>query len=117
MLSDLFARRRSTTALTRDPIIHRNAIYLPVKGIGLTAINPLRGKVLWEKDTQALPLGVTPRGLLLNDRTKLHMVDTQTGQTLRQVPTLWLQDVILTKNDSLYLISPYGKVQRIDLKR
>ena len=39
------------------------------------------------------------------------------GQTLRQVPTLWLQDVILTKNNALYLVSPYGKVQRIDLKR
>ena len=88
-----------------------------IKDIGLAAISPLRGKVLWEKDTQALPLGVTPRGLLLNDRTKLHMVDTQTGQTLREVPTLWLKDVILAKNDTLYLVSPYGKLQRIDLKR
>lgn len=108
---------RATKPLTRDPIIHRNAIYLPIKDVGLVALSPLRGNVLWEKESQALPIGVTPRGLLLNDRTKLYTVDTQTGQTLRQVPTLWLQDVILADNDAVYLVSPYGKLQRIDLKR
>jgi outer membrane protein assembly factor BamB len=105
---------RSTQALTRDPLLHRTTIYLPVPDRGLVALNAITGKMIWEEPTQALPVTVTGRGLLLNDRTKLMVVDADRGGLVAEAPTLWMQDVVQGPNGSLILVSPYGKLERID---
>ncbi len=108
----------ATKGLTRDPLLHRNTIFLSVPDRGLVAINALRGQEIWEQpELEALPEAVTPHGLLLNDHTKLIFADTVTGRILKEAPTLWVQDVITGPNDSLFLVSPYGKIQRISLRR
>lgn len=107
---------RSTQSLTKSPIAERTSVYLPVPNVGLVALSAISGDKLWEIDSQATPVGTVDRGLLLNDRTRLTIVDPQTGVQLHQAPTLWLQRVILGPDNSLLLISPYGKIQRLDPK-
>lgn len=120
----LYARQRDGTLrwaysaekpLTESPVRLGNTLYLPVPGAGLRALDAQDGEELWRLETDATPVMLSDRGLLLlNAKTQLIWVNPQNGRVELTVPLSEPVDWVMPGADEqLILISKTGRVQHL----
>jgi len=101
--------------LTGAPVALGRLIVLPLPPDGgIVAIRALDGEELWRSELNAEPVVERDRDLLLHTGRALHLLDLEDGEVRISAPTLPLQDVIPGPNDSLILLSPEGRLLRLN---
>ncbi|MEQ9454610.1 MAG: PQQ-binding-like beta-propeller repeat protein [Phycisphaeraceae bacterium] len=105
---------RSERALLRPAAYLGNNVYLPVDGRGLFCIDPSTGESNWLFDRVATPLGIHDNRLLAYTRTALLKLDVRTGAVVAEAPTRRLTAVVQLPDNALVLVSPTGRVLRIN---
>jgi len=106
---------REIRPITTSPIIVNRAAYLPGRTGGLTALDDVRGgQTLWTTDEKVLPVLQRANSLVLFGRNSLLVVDANSGTPLHRVTTDTLDRVLPIDNQSMLLISPTGRVVRLD---
>ncbi|WP_428386337.1 PQQ-binding-like beta-propeller repeat protein [Mucisphaera sp.] len=105
---------RGTRQLTRPAELLDGNLYLPVNEIGLFSIDPATGDTLWQIDTPATPIAVQNNRLLAYTETSILILDTEDGDTVAKAPTRRLAQVLMLNDQDLVLISPSGRVLRIN---
>ena len=100
----------ASAALTQSPVISQGVLYLPVPGEGLVALDANNGHPLWTSPADGLPLGTVQDMLLVHGDRELALLDTDDGQPIVVVPTAQLQEVVLTEEGGLVLLSPGGQI-------
>lgn len=99
--------------LTTSPMVVGDMIFQRVPGRGLVALDR-GGEVLWDRDTDAQPVGVTLSDeLLFMGEDYIEFVDPESGQPIQKVATPPLADVLLADNDAVILVTRAGRVQRL----
>lgn len=107
---------RETVPLTEDPTLISNTLYLPVPNQGVAAIDVIRGgRVLWRLEEDYKPIMQRDEVLFMHDRRGVVLVDHETGTIRRRIDTERLRFVRnVPDEDGLILVSPRGRVVRID---
>ena len=105
---------RTQVPLRANPVILDRYLFLQIRGRGLVAIDAARRTDLWEKKTDARPVAIVREGLLLVDKNKLILVDVQKGNKLNEVSVKTLETAVPGPKRSLILISPGGRILRLD---
>lgn len=101
--------------LSAAPIALGRTVVLPLPPDGgIVALNSLNGEERWRSDLNAKPVVERDRDLVLHTERNLLLMDLEDGETLVDAPTLPLQMVIPGPNDSLILISPRGRLLRLN---
>ncbi|MEM9414527.1 MAG: PQQ-binding-like beta-propeller repeat protein [Planctomycetota bacterium] len=101
--------------LTGTPIALGRLVILPLPpDNGIVAIDALEGVEKWRSDVNATPIVERDRDLLLHTDRSLLLLDLDEGETTVKAPTLELQTVIPGPNGSLILVSPEGRLLRIN---
>ena len=96
-------------------MILQDVVYLPVPGHGLVAIDSVGGTELWKASGRdARPIARSQQTLLMHDGTQLIVVNSESGKTIRHVPTRPLHTVLRTATGSLILVSPNAWLMRLD---
>jgi len=108
---------RTATALTEPPVAIGQSVYLPLPGIGLVALSASDGKVLWLTDQPSVPVKTSDGQLLLKTQIGLSLLDERTGRVIDQADTMTLQEILLGPDDSLLIVSPEGRIHRLNPKR
>ena len=108
---------RAGQPLKESPVIIDDLLFLNVAGKGMLAIEwegATGGNVRWEFASQAQPVALINQRLLVNTTKHLVLIESDSGKTYKQVPVRRLQTVIGLDNGGILLISPKGKILRID---
>ncbi|XAM00302.1 PQQ-binding-like beta-propeller repeat protein [Phycisphaeraceae bacterium D3-23] len=101
--------------LTATPVALGRLVVLPLPPSGgIVAIGALDGEEQWRSDLNATPIVERDRDLLLHTSRSLLLLDLDEGETLVDAPTLELQTVVPGPNGSLILVSPEGRLLRIN---
>lgn len=111
---DRWAPYRAGVRLREDPVVLETSLYLPVPGRGLVSINPDTGRELWVFPERAQPILLREQRLLVNTGRSLAIVDNATGGTLARASTERVQRVLTGPDNSIILIAPDGRVERLD---
>lgn len=108
---------RTTRPLTMTPKPLGLLVYLPVPGLGLVAIDSVDGTEAWRHDEPALAVTLRNDDVLLATRDSLKLTDTQTGNVLEERPTRRLVTVLEGPEESIVLVSPTGRLLRLNPSR
>jgi outer membrane protein assembly factor BamB len=100
--------------LTLPPRVLGLTVYLPVPQGGMMAINSIKGDVKWHIDQEVQPIIEQDDRLLCAAERSLLWVDSQTGSVIASAPTQRLKTVIAGPDGSLLLISPRGRMLRLN---
>lgn len=101
--------------LTGAPVALGRLIVLPLPPDGgIVALRAIDGEELWRSELNAEPVVERNRDLLLFTPRALHLLDLEDGEVRINAPTLTLQDVIPGPNNSLILLSPDGRLLRLN---
>lgn len=112
---DRWSPYRATGPLRKSPVVMGNSLYLPLPGNEMVSLDPLNKAELWRMPGNPQPVALLDQKLLVNHGDSLAAVDNQTGKTILQVPTSRrLQTVLRGPGNSLILVSPNGRLQRLD---
>ena len=106
---------RATEPLTVEPAAYEQVVALPLPGQGVVGLDPASGEAIWRIDTPGTR-PVTKRGeaILLAAPRAILLAEPTTGRILDRARTLPLRDVIPGPDSSLILLSPQGRVLRIN---
>src|SRR5690606_6996519 len=108
---------RTTQPFLQDPVLLGNTLLLTQRNT-LTAVDAISGNKLWERQGQYHAVDLIDQRLIVNGGVYLMILDVTTGKTLREVPFIEpIQKVLTGENDSLIIVSPTGKVERLDPQR
>lgn len=108
---------RSSGPLTLGPKSIGGLVLLPVPDDGLVALDAATGDVRWRIDEVLDPVvGIDGKILLAGGRNArgLRIVNADSGRTVASADTLPLMNVLRGPDDSLILVSPKGRVMRIN---
>jgi len=105
---------RTTQALKTDPVLIDNFLFQMIPGRGLTAIDVTKDKTLWIRGMTAKPTVAIKHGILFNDKTRLIVIEPNTGRRRNEASTLEIQDIHKASKGTLILLSPTGRVLRMD---
>lgn len=106
---------RAGEPLTVPPKVLGEQVYLPVPGEGLVVINAETGRVAWRLNEPAVALKLTAENrVLLTSRDGLLLADTQSGDVLERGQTQRLVTVLEGPENSLILVSPGGRLLRLN---
>ncbi|MFI4859602.1 MAG: PQQ-binding-like beta-propeller repeat protein [Phycisphaerales bacterium JB063] len=101
--------------LIASPVALGRLVVLPLAPSGgIVAIGALDGEEQWRSDLNATPIIERDRDLLLHTDRSLLLLDLDEGETLVDAPTRELQTVIPGPGGSLILVSPEGRLLRIN---
>ncbi|MFW6059404.1 MAG: PQQ-binding-like beta-propeller repeat protein [Phycisphaeraceae bacterium] len=108
-------RYHTDVPLTRSPVVFQDVVFLSIPGHGTIALDIETGEPLWEMSEQDnQPILQRGDELLLSTGQSLELVEARTGALVAQAPTLTLERVIPGPDDSLILVSPDGRLMRLD---
>lgn len=108
---------RSATKLTLPPTMLGRSVFLPVPKAGLAALDAENGEERWATDLQAEAVHTDSGNVLLHYPGGLRWVDERTGRVIDDVQTMPIQAVVPLPNNSLLVVSPGGRVHRLNPKR
>lgn len=108
---------RTATPLTQAPVALGRSLYLPLPDAGLVALNAADGEVRWRTDLQATPVKADNGEVMLQYPGGLRLVDEKTGRVVEDVPTLQLQTILPGPGGGLLIVSPGGRIHRLNPKR
>ena len=111
---DRWVPYRTEEPLRDSPVLIEDLVFITVPGQGLDVLDDSSGERLWRFGAEAQPVAMVKGRLLLNGGDDLFLVDPQNGKVFKQVPVLRLQTVIHLKGDRLVLVSPNGRLLRLD---
>lgn len=113
--SDRWTPYRVSQPLRTSPVLIDNMIFLTVGGEGLHVLDRGTGELLWTFAAEAQPVAMLDKRILLNNHVELLLVEPdKQGEVFMQVPVKPLQSVIHLPGDRLLLISPEGRILRLD---
>jgi outer membrane protein assembly factor BamB len=107
---------RTKAPLTQPPVAIGQSVYLPVPGAGLVALDASNGKKRWHT-VPSTPVKASEGRLLLHSTIGLFQVDESTGRVIEQADTGALQKVLQGPDNSLLIVSPGGRIHRLNPKR
>lgn len=108
---------RTTQPFLQDPVLLGNTLLLTQRNT-LTAVDAISGNKIWERKGNYHAVDLIDQRLIVNGGVYLMILDVTTGKTLREVPFIEpIQSVLTGENDSLIIVSPNGKVERLDPQR
>lgn len=105
---------RSSAPLTVGPKPIGTLVLQPVPDDGVVALESSSGEMRWRIDEVLNPIVGDDDQILLAGGRGLRLVDADSGNTITQVDTLPLMDVLRGPDDSLILVSPEGRLMRIN---
>ncbi len=108
---------RTSTKLTLPPAMLGRSVFLPVPHQGLVALDVANGKERWTTEVQAQAVHTDNGKVLLHYAGGLRWVDERTGRVIEDVQTMPIQSVVPLPNNSLLVVSPGGRVHRLNPKR
>jgi outer membrane protein assembly factor BamB len=108
---------RTAAPLKQSPVALGQAVYLPMPNAGLVALNAGNGQVLWRTDLRATPVKAGHGQVLLLYPGGLRLVDQATGRVVEDAPTMTLQTALPGPDGGLLIVSPGGRVHRLNPKR
>ena len=100
--------------LTASPKSIGLSLYVPLLGRGTVAIDAIDGTIRWEDPAPATPIAGDDERLLLADELSIQLRDANNGALLGQGDTLLLQKVIAGPDRTLVLVSPEGRLLRLN---
>lgn len=100
--------------LTESPVSFDTVVLLPLPGRGVVAFEPADGAERWRLDTPARPILRLDERAVLATPNSLMLVDLETGRVAADARTLPLQTVLAGPDNSLVLVSPKGRVLRLN---
>ncbi|MCC6681816.1 MAG: PQQ-like beta-propeller repeat protein [Phycisphaeraceae bacterium] len=106
----------AAAALTQAPMAIGTNVYLPVPGKGLVALDTVDGnKPRWVINEQIKPVTGKGDNLLALAAKQLLLIEADSGRIVRRVPTNDpVARTLIGPDDSLILISPRGRMIRLD---
>ena len=108
---------RSEVPLDVSPTVVDRVIYLVEPGIGLTAIGADDGEARWTTKQVRVPVAMRGDLLLAYGNEKIEMIDPDSGDAERGIPTRELRTVLQGPDASLIVVTPEGDMQRLDDNR
>jgi outer membrane protein assembly factor BamB len=108
---------RTASKLTIAPAVLGRSVFLPVPNSGLVALDAATGKVRWTTDLQARAVHANAGNILLLYNGGLRWVDEKTGRVIEDVQTMPIQTVLALPDHALLIVSPGGRVHRLNPKR
>jgi len=108
---------RTATKLTLPPTMLGRSVFLPVPDAGLAALDVANGKERWTTDLNAKAVHVDDGNVLLHYPSGLQWVDEKTGRVIEDAQTMPIQSVVALPENSLLVISPGGRIHRLNPKR
>ena len=105
---------RYTAPLTVQPSMIARQLYLTLPDQGLASVNPRNGDQLWRIDDDVRPVAIAHDLLLGYKDRVIQLLDPQTGEPLTAVPTRILQKIIHDGEGRFILVSPTGRLLRLD---
>ncbi len=105
---------RTDHELTFSPVPIGLNVYLPEPAGQLVAINTIDGSVRWTLEEMAIPVWSTDERLMVATDHSLMLLNPETGVILDQAPTLRLQKVVPGPDGSIILVSPEGRMLRLN---
>lgn len=108
---------RTADALTLPPAALGRSVFLPIEDTGLVALDAANGEERWTTDLKAQAVHANKNNILLHYQDGLRWVDEKTGRVIEDVPTMPIQTVIALPNDALLVVSPGGRVHRLNPTR
>ena len=104
---------RAGVPLRSRPRVVGDVILLSTPG-SLLALDVGDGRPRWRFDADATPVAELGQRLLVHHARELLLLDPETGRAARQIPVGDLRMVRLLDNGSILLISPRGRILRLD---
>ncbi len=108
---------RTAKPLTDEPTAIGQSVYLPLLGSGLVALSSNDGQELWRSDLAATPITAGGGELLLHYNGGLRLVHEKTGRVLNDAETMRLKAALPGPDDSVLIVSPGGRIHRLNPKR
>ncbi len=108
---------RTATKLTLPPTMLSRSVFLPVPNAGLVALDAADGKERWTTDLQSQAVHTDDGKVLLQYAGGLRWVDERTGRVIEDVQTMPIQSVVALPGNSLLVVSPGGRIHRLNPKR
>ena len=105
---------RSAQPLTESPLVLGSALFLNFPNGDLISLDPLNGTELWRIPGGVRPVALNDQKLLLLSSRSIMQVDNNSGKLMTQVPISPLQTILRAPNNTLYLVTSRGKIQRLD---
>lgn len=105
---------RTTQPLTVGPKSYDLTILQPLPGRGVLALDAVDGTVQWEMDQVALPVTRSGDHAIMATPRSLMRVDLESGDLVAESETLQLGAVLEGPEGSLILVSPRGRLLRIN---
>jgi outer membrane protein assembly factor BamB len=103
-----------TEPLTESPILLRNMIYQPLPGDMLLALKATDGSEAWRLKLEGKLVTHDHRGLLFNAGDQIVVRDPASGRKIDSVPLGGqVQDIIVTEDQQLILVSPRGRMMKL----
>lgn len=103
--------------LRQPPVVIDDLVFVNISGKGLHAIEAGDGTLRWRLTSEARPVTRIGDRVLIDNTHELLVVDARYGKSLKVAPTHTLQAVIRVDDDHLLLISPQGRILRLDRSR
>lgn len=108
---------RTTEPLRNDPVLLGNTLFITQKK-SLTAVDAISGNKIWSLDRAYHAIDMIDQKLIVNADVYLMILDATTGKRLREVPFMQpIQSILTGPDDSLVIVSPDGKIERLDPQR
>jgi len=100
-----------------DPVLLGNTLFV-TQSNGLTAIDAITGSKLWNIPHRYQVVDLIDHRLIVSSGVYLMMIDVTNGKTLREVPFIErVQSVVPAIDDSLIVVTPQGRMVRLDPHR
>jgi outer membrane protein assembly factor BamB len=109
---------RTATPLTQAPAAFGQTVYLPLPGAGIVALSADDGEERWKSDLRRAQAVHAKGGkALLLYPGGLRWIDEKSGRVVEDVQTMPLQTIIPLPEGGLVIVSPGGRVHRLNAKR
>ena len=105
---------RSDAPIMVSPVAIDNRVFLFTPGTGTVALDATSGKELWTRADGARPIRIDGTRILMSSGKRLIYADADTGKTIDERQTLPLRTALEGPDGSLILVSPDGKMQRLN---
>lgn len=108
---------RTTQPFLENPVLLGNTLLLTQRDT-FTAVDAISGNRLWQREGNFHAVDLIDQRLIVNGGVYLMILDVTTGKTIREVPFIEpIKRVLVGENDSLIVVSPTGKLERLDAQR